>query len=283
VIGPTPAEGPTALLVHGAWGVPADWDDVVAALSARGVAVAVADLPTMRDPGATLLDDAAHVVELAAASPAPVVLCGHSYGGAVITQAAPSCPSVAHLVYLAAPVPGVGEAAGARFDGEQPDGPDHDRSSADGDRDDDDRDDDDRDDDDRHDDDRHDDDRDDDEVVQLPDGTTLLTTWAAPTWDYPPDALERMARHPRRPFAPGALTQPLTAAGWRDRPSTYVLAERDATVAPVRQREMAARCERLVELDSGHMVIHEHPQAVADLLADLAFALMDPSAERSAG
>jgi pimeloyl-ACP methyl ester carboxylesterase len=62
-----------------------------------------------------------------------------------------------------------------------------------------------------------------------------------------------------------------------------VLAERDATVAPVRQREMAARCGRLVELDSGHMVIHEHPQVVAELLADLAFALMDPSAEGPTG
>ena len=118
-----------------------------------------------------------------------------------------------------------------------------------------------------------------DEVVRLDDGSSLLVSWASDTWDYPPDALARMARHARRPFAPGAVTQPLTAAGWRDRPSTYVLAERDATVAPVRQREMASRCERLIELDSGHMVIHEHPRAVADLLADVAFALMELTAD----
>jgi pimeloyl-ACP methyl ester carboxylesterase len=252
---PTPstrAEGPTALLVHGAWGVPADWDDVVDGLAERGVGAVVADLPTMRDPGATFFDDAGHVEELAARAPSPVVLCGHSYGGAVITQAAPACPSVAHLVYLAARVPDVGELAGGRADrGTGAPGADgRDRGT-------------------------------DDEVTVLDDGTTLLTTWAAITWDYPPDALERMARHPRRPFAPGALTHPLTAAGWRDRPSTYVLAERDATIAPVRQREMAARCERVVELDSGHMLVHEHPVAVADLLADLAFALMELGADGS--
>lgn len=222
------------LLVHGAWGDPRDWDDVVAGLGERGVEAIVADLPTMRRPEASALDDADHVAALAGAARGPVVLCGHSYGGVVVTQAAARADAVAHVVYVAAVVPDAGESM-ADLLGPGP------TASTEG-------------------------------LEVRDDGTTLLTGWAAPDWDYPAEALARMARHDRRPFAAGGRATPVTAAGWREVPSTYVVAERDASIPAVRQREMAARCERVVALDSGHMVIHEHPEALAELLADVAGA-----------
>jgi pimeloyl-ACP methyl ester carboxylesterase len=228
-----PADGPTVVLVHGAWGDPRDFDDVVAALAADGIGAVAVDLPTMQRPDATVLDDADAVRQAVAEAAAPVILCGHSYGGAVITQAGVEGP-VAHLVYLAAVVPDVGQSMRDVLGGGPPEaGPGLDVRA---------------------------------------DGTTLLTEWASPDWDYPPEALTRMGRHPRRPFAEGGPATPVTVAAWRDRPSTYVLAERDASIPAVRQREMAAGCTRLVELDSGHMVAHEHPEAVAALLVELALA-----------
>jgi pimeloyl-ACP methyl ester carboxylesterase len=224
---------PTVVLVHGAWGHPGDWDDVVAALDGAGLEAAVADLPTMRDPGATVVDDVAHVRELVLEVGGPTVLCGHSYGGMVITGVGAQAP-VRELVYLAALVPDEGESMDDLTGG----GP---TTSSPG-------------------------------MEVRPDGSTLLLGWADRSWDYPPEALDRMARHPRRPFAAGGRTVPVEAAGWRERPTTYVLAERDASLPAALQRRMAERCDRLVELDSGHMVALEHPQQVARILVDRAGA-----------
>lgn len=97
---------PVIVLVHGAWGSPAMWDDVIAALP-PGQAVLVADLPTTNRSGTSLADDAAHVRDLTGDRAA--VLVGHSYGGSVITEAGSMMPGVEHLVYLAACMPDVGE------------------------------------------------------------------------------------------------------------------------------------------------------------------------------
>lgn len=226
-----PGDGPTVVLVHGAWGCPQDWVDVIAGLAAEGVAAVAADLPTMQRPDATALDDAHAVAELVASVPAPVILCGHSYGGVVVSQAAMGQP-VSHLVYLAAVVPEEGQSMREVLGGGEP-------RPAPG-------------------------------FDVREDGTTLLTEWASPDWDYPADALERMGRQPRRPFAAGGPATPVTVAAWREVPSTYVVAERDASVPPVLQREMASACTRIMTLDSGHMVQHEHPQAVSNLLVELA-------------
>jgi len=218
----------TAVLVHGAWGHPGDWDDVVGALAEAAVPALVADLPTARAPEATTTDDVEHVRALVAGAGGPVVLCGHSYGGIVVTGVGTDLPDASRLVYLAALVPDVGQSM-ADLVGDGPA-----RSTS--------------------------------EVEVRPDGSTLLLDWASPSWDYPADALARMARHPRRPFAAGARGTAVEAAGWRDLPSTYVLAERDASLPARLQREMAARCDRLVEVDAGHMVVHEHPDLVVEVL-----------------
>lgn len=97
---------PAAVLVHGAWGSPGLWDPVTHALGEAGLDVRVADLPTMQSSSASLADDVRHVRSLA--GDGPVVLVGHSYGGAVITEAGGGL-EVTHLVYVASIVLDEGE------------------------------------------------------------------------------------------------------------------------------------------------------------------------------
>ncbi|MDE3064556.1 MAG: alpha/beta fold hydrolase, partial [Acidobacteriota bacterium] len=103
---------PTYLLVHGAWHGAWCWRDVAAELDRRRVPWRAVDLPSSRDPEGVrdLRDDAAAVVALADVG-GPVVLVGHSYGGAVIAEAASRVPELAGLVYLAALVPRPGQSA----------------------------------------------------------------------------------------------------------------------------------------------------------------------------
>src|SRR5438067_4633376 len=86
----------TIVLVHGAWHGAWCWEKVVPSLDANGFATTTFDLPlTSYDDDVKAATDALDGVD------GPVVLCGHSYGGAVIT-AAGHHPAVTHLVYLTA-------------------------------------------------------------------------------------------------------------------------------------------------------------------------------------
>lgn len=103
----------TYILVHGAWGGAWCWRDVGAELTRRGVAWSVLDLPSSTHgalPNTYLADDAREVVTVARLD-GPVVLVGHSYGGAVITEAADQIKNLERLVYIAALVPLLGESA----------------------------------------------------------------------------------------------------------------------------------------------------------------------------
>jgi pimeloyl-ACP methyl ester carboxylesterase len=93
----------TLLLVHGAWHGSWCWEPLVAALD--GVPVRTVDLPSVgTDPAALggLYDDAEAVRAALAGIEGPVVVVGHSYGGAVVTEAVHADSGVAHLVYLCA-------------------------------------------------------------------------------------------------------------------------------------------------------------------------------------
>jgi pimeloyl-ACP methyl ester carboxylesterase len=93
----------TVVLVHGAWHGPWCWAAVLAGLDELGVPAVPVDLP-----GPGVHADGDHVRGVVDAVGGPVVLVGHSYGGAVITDAG-THPAVEHLVYLAALVPDKGE------------------------------------------------------------------------------------------------------------------------------------------------------------------------------
>lgn len=106
---------PIVVLVHGAFADSSSWDGVLDALrSSPHETIAFAN------PLLDLASDASALVDLCAALDAPVLLVGHSYGGMVMTEAAPSIPAVRGLVYVGAFVPDTGESAAliaSRYEG----------------------------------------------------------------------------------------------------------------------------------------------------------------------
>src|ERR1700722_9630489 len=104
---------PTYVLVHGGWGGAWIWRDVGAELTRREVLWTAVDLPSSihgAHPNTFLADDAKEVSQIANLEGA-VILVGHSYGGAVILEAAADVTHLERLVYIAALVPLLGESA----------------------------------------------------------------------------------------------------------------------------------------------------------------------------
>ena len=95
---------PSIILVHGFWGGAAHWSKVIVELARRGhTALQAVELPLT-----SLANDAERTRKMIAQQAGPVLLVGHSYGGAVITQAG-NQPNVVGLVYIAAFAPDAGE------------------------------------------------------------------------------------------------------------------------------------------------------------------------------
>ncbi|QXI36536.1 alpha/beta hydrolase [Pseudomonas xantholysinigenes] len=98
---------PTVVLVHGFWGGAAHWGKVIVELAGRGIN----DIRAVELPLTSLADDAERTRKMVAQVQGPVLLVGHSYGGAVITQAG-NQPNVVGLVFIAAFAPDAGESPG---------------------------------------------------------------------------------------------------------------------------------------------------------------------------
>lgn len=96
------------ILVHGFWGGAAHWSKVIVALARKGHNSVMA----VENPLTSLADDAERTRKMIAQQKPPVILVGHSYGGAVITEAGDQ-PNVAGLVFIAAFAPDAGESPGA--------------------------------------------------------------------------------------------------------------------------------------------------------------------------
>jgi len=101
------SDSPTVVLVHGAFADGSSWSAVIERLSARGVnAMAVAN------PLRGVSSDSAYLASVLEQTEGPIVLVGHSYGGALITNAASGNENVVALVFVAAFAPDEGEALG---------------------------------------------------------------------------------------------------------------------------------------------------------------------------
>jgi pimeloyl-ACP methyl ester carboxylesterase len=101
------AAKPTIVLVHGAWGDSANWDGVVTRLEHDGYTVDVPPNPLQGLPyDSGFIRDYLHTIS------GPIILVGHSYGGAVITNAATGDKQVKALVYVDAFAPAAGESIG---------------------------------------------------------------------------------------------------------------------------------------------------------------------------
>lgn len=243
----TPNESPRhVVLVHGAWHGAWCFAALQSALDERGVPSLAVDLPghgASPLPLTDLYGDAAHVVDtlghLAARGVHDPVLVGHSYGGAVITEAAHHFPAVAHLVYLAAFAVDEGEsvvdllrtlprrdnALGAA-------------------------------------------------VRPGDDGTsTIDPVLAGPAFYGCCDAgtvAASVARLSPQPMA--TVAQPVRGNPRHRIASTYVVCERDEAVHPDHQRSMAERCRATVVFDTDHSPFASLVGPTADLLARLARA-----------
>ena len=102
----------TIVLVHGFWGGAAHWSRVILELRRQGhTAIRAVELPLT-----SLADDAERTRKMVAQVDGPVLLVGHSYGGAVISVAG-NAPNVAGLVYIAAFAPDAGESPGGIHSG----------------------------------------------------------------------------------------------------------------------------------------------------------------------
>jgi pimeloyl-ACP methyl ester carboxylesterase len=100
-------ETPTVVLVHGAFADASSWNGVVELLQARDVKVTAP-----ANPLRGIAIDSAYIAGVLEETPGPVLAVGHSYGGAVITNAATSAENVVGLVYVAAFAPDQGEVLG---------------------------------------------------------------------------------------------------------------------------------------------------------------------------
>ncbi|MFE7189618.1 alpha/beta fold hydrolase [Kitasatospora sp. NPDC057541] len=235
---PGGGEKPTVVLVHGAFADASGWDAVVERLLADG-------FPVLAPPNELrgVANDAASVAELLKSITGPIVLAGHSYGGAVITQAAAGNPNVQALVYVSAFMPDVGESPAelsAKFTGSELGTalnrvPFKDRGGS---------------------------------------GTDLYIkndrfhdVFAA---DLPESRARRMAAE-QRPVSEAGFGEKLTAAAWHDIPSWFVVSEQDKAIAPDLERFEAERGRsRTVEIDSSHVSMMSHADVVTRQIREAA-------------
>ena len=237
-------ELPLVVLVHGAWHGAWCWAAVQAELDGRGVPTLAVDLPghgASTLPFTDLAGDAAHVADVVARAGRPVVLVGHSYGGAVIGEAGGQ-GDVRALVFVAAFCLDSGESVARQTDVSYPPT----LAAA---------------------------------ATVRTEGLLTIDPAQATTSFYaecpPPAAEAAIARLGPQPVA--TFVQPATVAAWHDRPSTYVLCSRDNAIHPLHQAAMAERCGEVVTLDTDHSPFTSATTAVVDVIERVARAAVAPA------
>jgi len=220
------------VLVHGGFVDGSGWEGVYGLLTKDGYDVSVIQHPTL-----SLEDDAAAVKRIVDAQGGPVVLVGHSYGGAVITEAGTDA-NVSALVYVAAFVPDTGESVNKLIEGFPQDGPQP-------------------------------------PILPPQDGFLFLDrekfhdSFAA---DVDADLAAFMADS-QVPWGLEALGGTISEAAWRTKPSWYLVTTEDRMIPPQAQREMSGRAGATVdEAAASHSVYVSQPAAVADVIKKAASA-----------
>lgn len=218
------------VLVHGAFADGSSWSKVVPILQAKGY-----NVTAIQHPMNTLADDVAATKRALALQNGPVILVGHSWGGAVITEAGNE-PNVAALVYIAAFGPDVGETLNALGKG-QPPMP----AIA---------------------------------ALQVDkEGWGRLPTEAVLKYFVQdlPKAEGLVVAATQGPAHVSLFDTKLTTAAWKTKPSWFAVAKRDGTIAPDAERFFAKRMKATTtELDSDHVAMLSHPNEVAAIIMDAA-------------
>ena len=223
---------PTVVLVHGAFADASGWAGVIRELQSVGVPVFAPP-----NPERGLATDAASVGAFVAAIDGPVLLVGHSYGGAIITQASATLPNVVGLVYLAAFGLDEGESVGAvqapfpvplLAQNARPSS--YDAAGAAG------------------------------GPELYIDVATFRETFCS---DLPADVSAVMAVS-QRPVAAATLGENCTAAGWKSLPSWYLVAAGDNAINPEAQHFMAERMGATTQtIQASHCAFISRPVEVA--------------------
>ena len=214
------------VLVHGAFVDASGWKAVYDILTKDGYEVLVVQNPTV-----TLDGDVEATRQVIAKATKPVLLVGHSYGGAVITEAGAD-PKVKSLAYIAALAPDVGESvfelATRPVPGEP--GP---------------------------------------PLLPPADGFIIVDPAKFPT-AFAQDvdiSITGFMAVAQVPWGVGAVQTKLTSAAWKDKPVRWMLTTQDHMVSPTTQRFMATRAKaKLTVINSSHAVMLSHPKDVADFI-----------------
>ncbi|MPY36939.1 alpha/beta hydrolase [Streptomyces adustus] len=228
---------PTVVLVHGAFADSSSWNAVTARLERQGYPVI-----GVANPLRGLADDSAYLSSILDTVPGPVVLVGHSYGGAVITDAATGHSNVKALVYVAAFAPDQGE-TGLSILGQYP-GSRLPPALA---------------------------------VRPYPGGQDAYVNpadfrqvFAA---DVPAGKARLMAAG-QRPVSLAAFAEPSTAPAWKSVPSWFLVAGSDRAIPPAAEQAMAHRAGSHTQVIQGasHAVLVSHPDATAHIIEAAAHA-----------
>lgn len=235
----------SVVLVHGAWHGAWCFDRVVAGLHDAGIDAVAVDLPGHGDdrgPFGDLHTDAARVREVIDRLDGDCVLLGHSYGGAVITEAGVH-PAVQHLVFLCAFAIDAEEScmAAAVRESEALDISFEGRPTLA------------------------------DAIVIDADGSSTVRADLAAACFYHDcdEATTNAALASLGPQPMVTLGDVPHAVAWRRRPSTYVVCTEDLAVPPDLQRVMARRCTTTVEWPTSHSPFLSAPERIVDLLSGL--------------
>jgi pimeloyl-ACP methyl ester carboxylesterase len=228
------AAKPTVVLVHGFWGGAAHWAKVIVELRNRGYESIFA----VENPLTSLADDAERTRKMVKQVDGPVLLVGHSYGGAVITEAG-DLPNVVGLVYVAAFAPDAGESAGQLSEELPPSAFENIAPDSDG------------------------------YLWVKPD--KFHESFCQDLTD---DEALVMAVTQKAPLG-STFGDAVTAPAWKTKPSWYQVSTQDRMINPDNERRMAARINprKTIELDSGHASLASQPKAVADLIDEAAQAV----------
>nr|WP_256259453.1 alpha/beta hydrolase [Streptomyces mirabilis] len=234
---------PTIVLVHGAFADASSWNGVVERLERRGYTV-IAPANPLRG----LYTDSTYIASVLDSIKGPIVLAGHSYGGAVISTAAAANPRVKSLVYVSALMPDVGESGmslGAKFPSELGTATKS--------------------------------------VPYRAGGVSGTDLYLKPDRIHPvfaadlPENTARVMAVTQRPAATTAFSETAKAAAWKHIPSWFLVAKQDKTINPDQERFEAKRAgSHTVEINSSHVAMISHPDAVTALLLQAATAA-DPA------
>jgi pimeloyl-ACP methyl ester carboxylesterase len=224
---------PNVVLVHGGFVDGSGWRGVYDMLTQDGYNVSVVQNPTLSLDG-----DAAEARMIIDAQDGPVVLVGHSYGGAVITEAGTD-DKVAALVYISAFVPDAGESVNTLLAGFPHDAPQP-------------------------------------PILPPKDGFLFLDRdkfHESFAGDLPADVAAFMADS-QVPWGVDALSGQVGTPAWRTKPSWYLLTAEDKMIPPPAQRTMSARAgSTTVEVPASHSVYVSQPAAVCACIEQAASAI----------